>query len=218
MNDLLHKYIKITDAKTNKIVCSGVVVSSKDRYIDNNKIYTNIYFVSVDNKHFFNMNNNKFNVEVLNEKIDLYVGDIRKYVKCKLKKWGNLFYKNRNKVDILLDNDINGLDPPVKKLVYSLNKLEDVETDGSCSGHYKEPLWVSCQFKSIKPLILLSKIISNKFLYDFKLCTLSNRSQTSNDKFGLCIVSFHKGKKAYKSADELSKYIDLLSTYKKNII
>ena len=77
MNDLLHKYIKITDAKTNKLVCSGVVVSSKDRYSNNNKIYTNVYFVSVDNKHFFNVNNNTFNIEVLNEKIDNYVGNIK---------------------------------------------------------------------------------------------------------------------------------------------
>ena len=103
-------------------------------------------------------------------------------------------------------------------MVYALNKLEDVETDGSCSGHYTSELWVSCQFKSLKPLISISKIISNKFINDFKLCTLGNRSQTSNERLGLCIVSYHKGKKAYKAAEELSKYIELLSTYKKNII
>ena len=216
MNNLLHKYIKITDATTNELVCSGRVVSSKDRYEYRNKLYKDIYFASVDNKHFFNVNNKTFNVEVLNDSIDMYVGKTRKYVSCKLTNFNKIAKKDKSSIDIVLDKDINGLDPPVKNLVYALNRLDYVETDGSCSGHCSNPLWVGCQFESLKPLILLAKVISTKFTNEFMLCTLKNRSQTASDKLGMCIVSYHKGTKAYKAANELAKYINLLSGYTEN--
>ena len=207
MNNLNGKNIKIFDSETNELICSGKVISSKDCFLHGNTLCRNIYFVSVNNKCFFNTYSKKFKICVCPEQLDIYIGDISKYSQKHLR---NATKKEYRTLDIIFDDDINGLDKEVINLVTALNKIDGIKTDGSCCGHNEWKLWVSCQFFTVEALSMLLKIIYDKFPNDFMICSSKSRSQNTPGAVGLTIISCKKGQPAYDKANELAEYLNLL--------
>lgn len=186
-----------------KLLCSGKIINIK-KFINSNELYI---YISVDNHTFFNINSDKFKINLSDRQINLYTADILpNTLKIRRLKTINAHCVPKG-IDIILDNDINHLDKHVDELVYALNKL-GIVTDGSCSGHYEKYLWISCQFESLDKVILIKKIIFKYFRNDFYLSTQKDREVTTDTKLGLSIVSYHKGKSAYRAANRLATYLN----------
>lgn len=200
-NILMDDYIQIFDKKSNQLIASGKVIASK---IDEN---LNLYCISIDNNYFFNNQSSNFIFKKINEEVETkYYISLKRY---KTILWKNHVKKHDN-VDIFYDYNMNELDKEVSELVQVLNELPNISTQGSCSGHNREPLWVSINFETMESMILLIKIINTYFKDDFVLSTRSNIVQSSQKHVILCLISNYIGKKAYESALKMAEILKFL--------
>lgn len=194
-------YARIIDNQTNKIIAEGKVCNSKYSYIDkdNKEVYKPC--ISFDDRIFFNINSNKFHVE----KLRTIVNIPDNYSRCL---WREV---SKEDIDIYREFDTDELDEEVIPLVTSLNKLDSIETVGSCCGHNKTPLWVTLRITKLRSLNILLRIISkdiffNKFILGTSISTKTLDS--SGESVFLQLSTINIGKQAYNDADELAEYID----------
>lgn len=198
----LGKYL-IIKSINGKLLCKGNVVNTKS-FTLNDKTYV---FPSIDNHLFFNLYSKKFIVSIndhCESEIFIAKGLKKDYITKRITtintKKPNLF------MDIVLDNDVFHLDKHVDKLVYALNSV-GIDTDSSCSGHYNKPLFVSCSFINLEQVIKIRKLLADHFNEDFYLCSLKNSRYVNDTNLNLSIVSYHKGKSAYRAAARLATYL-----------
>ena len=201
VNILINDYIQIFDKKSEQLIASGKVIASK---IDEKM---NLCCMSIDNNYFFNNQSSNFIFKKLNEEVET------KYYKS-LKKYRIILWKNHVKihdnVDIFYDYNMHELDKEVVELVKALNDLPNISTQGSCSGHNREPLWVSINFETMEAIIRLAKIINRYFNDDFVLSTRSNIIQSGQKNIVLCLISNYIGERAYKSALKMAEILKYL--------
>lgn len=201
-NISINDYIQIFDKKSNQLIANGKVIAVK---INESM---NLYCVSIDNNYFFNNNSSNFKFKKIDEMVETkYYKSLKKY---KINLW-KYHVKKYDNVDIFYDYNIHELDKEVVELVKALNGLPDISTQGSCSGHNREPLWVSINFETIASIIKLAKIINRYFNDDFVLSTRNNIIQSGQDHIVLCLISNHIGKKAYENALKLAEILNYLA-------
>ena len=203
------EYVQIIDKISNKIIAEGIVKGYKNSYIDMHedgkciKYYVDL--VSCDEKHYFREESDKFIIRKCSE-VDTVINDIPdNYI---IEKWRNVYHNNN--ADVYIENGINELDNEVKSLVFSLNKIDGIKTDGSCSGHNKEPLWVDIHFENLTSILFLTHIICKKFYNEFKLTTHPTLNQNDKNTLAFRLESYDIGDKAYNDAQQLAEYIELI--------
>ena len=167
---------------------------------------TVVIMISFDNRWFFNLNKiDTFKIEDNPEQQTLeFNSEHFTYV---ILYWNEKDQYNY-KADIYRDYDITELDPEVKLLVYTLNKLTGIETINSCCGHNDFPLSVTIQFSALQSIGLLVKIICKKFKNDFVLSTSAGIQNNSLDRVLLELHTTKKGKEAYEKANELAEELE----------
>ena len=204
------EYIRIIDNDSKIIIAQGKIINKKIRgqYHNEDKsayIYEDIFMPSVDNKHFFNSKSKKLVFEYIDEKVETYVNIPSDYI---VEKWKH--YKFNRESDIYIDKDIFGIDEEVKRLVQSLNKIQYIETVGSCSGHGEYPLYVDIKFFDFQKFILFTRLINNKFFDKFVLKTSPSIKQIDFNCVILRLESIQIGEEAYNSANRLAQTCDIL--------
>lgn len=207
----LEDNISIIDKNTNNIIVAGKISYIKDTisyykrymYFIHKKVKENVTYVSFDSKYFFNVNSKRFVIKKSN--------DIKNFDVTTLDNYKYYHYRSAktSTADIYIENTTDELDKEVVRLVHILNKIPNVMTSGSCSGHNIKPLWVSMTFRDIKSIKFIANLLYNKFCDKFVLSTKNNRSQTTPDGVELCIISLNKGKKAYKDTEDLCNSLEV---------
>lgn len=211
---LNNEYIVIIDNKTKNPIIYGQVKGFKTSYtkVENNKFTQYpLKCVSVDEKYFFNLKSKKFKIKKLNKCHQLTdIKNIEKNIPNNyvITLWKNAYLNNSS--DVYREFSYNEIDEEIKKLVYTLNKIEGIETKTSCSGHYKEPFNICLQFFNMKSIILLTHLISNKFNNTLLLTTDPIITQYSNDSVMLVLKSIDIGENAYKEANRLNDYLETM--------
>lgn len=205
----INEYIEIIDKETHNKIAEGIVKGYKNSYIDMQEdgkcIKYFIDLVSCDEKHYFREESDKFIINKCSYR-KTQINEIpTHYI---IEKWKNVYHNN--KADVYIENGIENLDKEVKDLVFSLNKIESVCTDGSCSGHNKEPLWVNMHFYDFTSILFLTHLICNKFYNEFIITTHPTLNQNDKNTLSLRLQSIDIGEKAYDNAEKLSKYINLI--------
>lgn len=200
------QHFTIIDKNTYKTIASGIVKNMKKTYVKNDKVCFDIDCISFDNKYYFNKASNNFLFIETNSDNQSFNEELLKNYQCE--KWIDAI-KN-NKADIYIEHDINELDDEVKALVTALNKINGIETMGSCCGHGNYPLYVDLNINEFKALILLIKLIANKFNNDFKITTSPRIVQSDNNNIQMTLECYHIGESAYKKATELASYLEIL--------
>ena len=208
---MIYKYncgdkVKVIDASTKEVLVNDFVVNFKRQ---NPLGYNEL--ISFDNKYFFQISKKDFIYEKNNDSSEVIPFDISKFEnKYEIELWSN--YPKHNNFSIYRERDITELDPEVKNLVYSLNKIKGIRTVGSCSGHSKYPLWVDIDFMDIVGLEVITKILYAYFNETFKLTTNTrvSTSATSNEKVTIMTLeTISIGEDAFKLADKFAKKIEM---------
>ena len=196
------KYENIVIAYNGKTVCQGPICNVKTNCGDKE-----IYLVSIDNKHFFNLRNREIEYMLTHNTLDPVMHN-EELVKIPLIPFNQCYVDPYQPMYIEYTKD--ELDPEVEPLVKALNNI-GIETIGSCSGHGIDKLWVSINIKSMDELIMFYKLFSadGKFKDSWILRTSAYLSQCDDNKVMLLLESRNKGQKAFKAAEMLSYYLEL---------
>lgn len=204
-------FIKVS-LKDGKVIAQGRAFYQKVSYTigygdDEEIINIESPLLSIDNKYFFNPLSDKLTITKIDsgESIPFDVNS------CDLnvKRWDSV-RANLLTPDVYVDQDINECDEEIKGLVSALNKLSFIETTGSCSGHEKHRVYVDIKFSRMSEMVRLLKLLEKHFANDFVLSSNPHLKQYSNNDVAMTLYSVEKGEKAYKSANKLAKYIEMV--------
>lgn len=204
--------VSVKDSKTKAVLVAGTILSIKDEvpcFSDGVLTKKKMLLISFDQKHYFNVTSNSFVVENNCNDDVVFNDDI-------LSQYAHTSYngKHVSVYDIYIENTINELDDEVVRLVHALNRIPNVITSGSCSGHGIEPLWVSMTFRDVMTIKFIASLLYDRFRDEFVLSTLNSRLQNTCDGVELALISLDKGEKAYRAAqrfcDCLEVYLDTL--------
>lgn len=165
--------------------------------------------LSIDNKYFFNPLSDKFTITKI--KGGEFIPFNPTSSELNIKHWDTV-RTNLLKPDVYVDQDINECDIEIRGLVMALNGLPFIETTGSCSGHGKHRIYVDIRFRRINELVGFLKLLEKHFADDFVLSSNPHIKQNSNETVLMTLYSVEKGERAYKSANKLTKYIEMISS------
>lgn len=199
------QHFTIVDKNTYKTIASGIVKNVKKTYVKDDKVCFNIDCISFDNKYYFNKNSSNFLFMETDSDEQFFDKEVLKNYCCE--KWVDA--AKNNEADIYIEHDITELDKEVISLVSALNKINGIKTIGSCCGHGIYPLYVDLSINEFKALILLAKLITDKFNNDFKITT-SPRIVQSDNNIQMSLECNYIGEPAYKKAVKLASYLEIL--------
>jgi hypothetical protein len=184
----------------NVLVCRGKIIRTKQ-----NDGAHEMYLVSIDNKYFFNLSHPYVTFIFTSPDNETYIRLPEKVVK-----WRDC-PTNQDEY-VYEENDINELDEEVKHLVAALNQLQYIETNGSCSGHDVDYLWVDFNCTDFRALQRFIKLFEQGGIasQDWMIRTDWMLTPQENTII-LKLECQHKGKLAYKLAEELACYLDTIS-------
>ena len=195
--------VKIIDNETKQIIIDNFIVNEKNYCSDTHDNIIPVELISFDNRYYF-LQSNKYTIEK-SDTSDIVQLNIPTNYHIDL--WSNP--NKKWNAEIYREHDITELDEEVKNLVYSLNRISDLYTVGSCSGHNIGYLWVDLIFNSFTPILFLTHLISKYFSDDFILTT--EKQLVCNSQKGVIfrLKSLNKGQKAYISTNKLSEIIEM---------
>ena len=203
-------YITVIDKQHREILCSGEFKQIK---------YAKQYkFLSIDEIYFFNENSKKF--LILKDYLEKYIPFTKlEYLNnYNCVKWNKRFICNNDKFvkHPILSTDKYLIDPstidiyieqPYDEecipLIKALNKINGIETIGSCSGHDKRILFIELKITKLKGLIFIQTHLPK----EFKLTTKNTFKYNQN--FALFdLRTIVKGNKAYIAANKFAEDIN----------
>lgn len=115
------------------------------------------------------------------------------------------FNRNRFAADVYLEK--SEYDPEVVDLIHALNAIPGVSTSCSCSGHERDPLFVTLFFEDVGPIYQLASLIEKHGL-TFTLSTDSRVFQDRNPgKLHLRLQTKYIGNAAYEESRTLATLI-----------
>ncbi len=200
-------FCKIIDKQSGTVLCSGQVKSYKMTVVNNETFERSC--ITFDYIYFFlKEGTDKYDVVKDDTKTTIYFNINTVPKDYKVTAWR----EQDNYSDIYIENDINNLDKEVVNIVTALNKIEGLETTGSCSGHGERSLWVTIRFKSLEALILLVNFMQrNGFKEHFVLST--DTSIINNEQYNVMLQLYTKsiGEKAYNLANEFASKLEVLN-------
>lgn len=161
------------------------------------------YLVSFDNTYYFNLEHPDIKyIEANKEDIDFIQLD-----KINIKSYISLENENLKEICYVEHNNLQ-LDYGVVKLVDILNKMDGVETTGSCDGHNKETPYVQFYCKNINSLNILTSLCNGKGPCE-KLFYITTNGKNIPDynKGPMFIIKSYRIKNAIKNLDFLCKKI-----------
>ena len=185
-----------------KYIASGLVLTTKL-----NCVHKDMLLVSFDNKYFYNLNHGDIIYTVAEKELPLRQEldnvPITLWRKCS-KKSNEPVYK---------EYTIDELDKECVHLVTAINNLPHIETNGSCSGHYWGPTWVDFECDNFRALQLFTYLFNykGKFRDDWYVSTHYSLHTTNTGSIPLRLICMHRGRKAYKCAEDLAQYLDQFS-------
>lgn len=189
-------FIKIIDLETQSVIGAGKINSLKRQNL-----------VSIDYKHHFKIENSY--------KYQVFKDVSCEYVSLKIPSGYIIaLYSDfdEKEADIYYEYDINELDKEVQRLVVALNRIPDLVTKGSCSGHDELPLWITF-FTNYLNVVSFLKQCLVKFNLPFIILSEKEDPNILNDTKetqGYTLKSLDIGENAYKAADRLAKYLEVL--------
>lgn len=215
----LDDFVQVIDNKTNEIIFQGAIVYEKSRIssehgtglrelAENEKLY------SLDNKYFFKVDDSNYTVKKLDSGFVNNDFIEHNYQICD---WNKFDYSKRENVNIYKENTILELDKEVIPIVAALNKFSpDLYTTGSCSGHDKEPAWVSVTILNSRALFdLLSCFEPYKRYIDVTTrANVTNPRKNNGDHpyfpsdIAMVLRTKEIGKPAYEIFDKLADYLN----------
>lgn len=211
------EHYKVYD-KDGKLLVSDIAVSIKSDIfgLKNNKLFKGIKFdlISFDTKYFINTKYFKFelvkdNITNLEDyKFDKIKFDIKNFSSYYIVNWS----ENCTDINapIYFDNSYDELDPEVEELVHTLNSIPAIITTGSCSGHNKNPLFVTLNIYDFDTIVFLINVINNYFYNDFHLTTDKTLISNKFNDFAFMMLSSKAiGTEAYNKTKELVKIINV---------
>lgn len=192
--------VLIIDNATGVVIVDDYIVNEKNSRLDN-KDNKPLELISFDNKYYF-FNTPKYTIvnSISEDVIPLTIP-----TDYKIELWRNSDHVHD--CHVYREYDITELDPEVVNLVNALNKMQGLETVGSCSGHGKSKLFVDIRFESFKAIQSLINIIIRHFNTEFNLSTTPSLMCNSKKDVLLQLSTNSIGESAYKSADLLSELI-----------
>lgn len=190
----------VTIKYNSRIICQGKIVSYK--LCCGNR---DVCLISVDNKYFFNVNNKHIHINLSGKPCENYLN--LENIRVIPFRYCNWF---RNAV-VYREYTINELDKEVEHLVNVLNQYSFIDTTGSCSGHGRHKLWVNLKISDFHQLHELINLFSHgsPFQEDWVLRTDKTLGRTK-DTIQLRLECNHKGKRAYRCAELLANYIEIM--------
>ena len=114
------------------------------------------------------------------------------------------FNRNNEPADVYIENAEYDLE--VRDLIHALNKLPDITTTGSCSGHGTLPVFITMFFDSLKALTQLVHFIQ---VWDVRLRIVSDPKvyQGTISSIHLKLESLDIGEPAYVEVTKMAKFI-----------
>lgn len=200
------QHFTIVDKNTYKTIATGIVKNVKKTYVKDDKVCFDIDCISFDNKYYFNKNSDNLLFIETDNNDQFFDKELLQEYQCE--RWIDV--AKNNEADIYIEHDINELDKEVVALVTILNKINGIETIGSCCGHGDYPLYINLNINDFKALILLIKLIANKFVNDFKITTSPRIIQSDNNNIQLSLECYYSGEPAYQKALELANHLEIL--------
>lgn len=180
----------------NKIIAAGKLSNVKNIPVD---------CISIDNKFYFLTKENDFYSikEMDEEEFDVPFDPMSTSIPVKL--WREV-YKDINCVCVYRDFTIDEADPEVLEIIHTLNKIDNIRTTSSCSGHYTSRAYIDIAFKGFDSLFKIVKLLDlNEFRNDFQLATSDTIANNSQDEIILKLTTKNYGEPAYHKINELNE-------------
>lgn len=201
---LPHKIYSIIDKASHKILTAGQILTYK-------KIGSTYIFISFDNIHFFNIKgtaNYHCATDISENEIQLTEIPEHYIIIPYMQRWTIKYTKDRGPsdlylidpktVDVYLEKD---LDPEVIPLVNALNKIPNIKTITSCSGHNETCMEIDCYCYSFDALKFLIKIMPKDIMLK------KSPMPSPQGSIAIKINSTCFGEQGYKQANNFAKII-----------
>ena len=214
----LGDFIQVIDKKNDKVVIQGLVQfhkvnSSSFSASSSNELSNNQKLFSVDNKYFFKLDDDAYAVKILDP---LFVDEHFIEENYIMADWYKYNKTDRKDFKMYKENTISELDEEVKSIVNTLNLFSPhLATSGSCSGHDKNPAWISIRIDNSRTFNDFINIFE-PFKYSIDLTTSQMLNQPRNHFCGkpffpreiaLMIKTKEIGEPAYEILDEFDEYL-----------
>lgn len=208
-----YKWAKVIDRKTKRVIAAGPI--EKHIVLDETArlpldqvcvlgIYIGLLPIPPSPVYFSCIKTDNFNIIYLEEECEYVEAVIpARYTKSHCKD------SNTNPFsDVYYGWGASDTDAEVKKLVDVLNRIEGVQTHGSCSGHDISPLWVTFTTDSIRSLRRISEV-TRDFIDVFLLVdATTNHNFSPTDAITIRLNTVWSGEKAYSLVAQLSSALE----------
>lgn len=191
-----HEQVIIRDKlNNNKIIAAGKIVNNKNIPVD---------CVTLDNKFYFLLKENcYYDVKEVDEEFEIQFNPLLTSIPIKL--WREV-YENLDNNCIYRDFTIDEADPEVVEILQTLNKIDNIRTTSSCSGHNTSHVYIDIAFKNFNVLFNFVKLLDNNQFRD-KLCLSTSETITNNsdEEIILKLYTIEYGDSAYRIIDMLNE-------------
>ena len=210
------EFVQVIDNASGRIVIQGTISFIKEFAGGKQKLDADERFISVDNRLFFKLDADAYEVIKLESP---YVDEPFIYNNYKVLPWSQSGDVQRGEVDFFREYSIDELDGEVVKVVHVLNEFSPLmQTTGSCSGHGKGHAWVTIIFYDLQTLSEFYNVLApyaSKIEFNTQESTAAQASKDPGKTFilrpmVLRLVTKEVGEPGWKALDEFAEYLSTM--------